>query len=50
MAAAHAIASSVSDSELNANYVIPSVFHEEVHKAVAAAVKHAAPRGGADDG
>ena len=31
----------VSDDELNANYVIPSVFHEEVHKAVAAAVKDA---------
>ncbi len=42
VAAAHAIASTVTDSELNANYVIPSVFHEEVHKAVAAAVKQAA--------
>ena len=42
VAAAHAIASSVSDTELNANYVIPSVFHEDVHKAVAAAVKDAA--------
>jgi malate dehydrogenase (oxaloacetate-decarboxylating) len=42
VAAANAIASSVSDDELNANYVIPSVFHEEVHKAVAAAVKDAA--------
>jgi malate dehydrogenase (oxaloacetate-decarboxylating) len=47
VAAAHAIASTVTDSELNANYVIPSVFHEEVHKAVAAAVKRAA-RGGTD--
>ncbi|MGI8701346.1 MAG: NAD-dependent malic enzyme [Nocardioidaceae bacterium] len=42
VAAAKAIASTVSDSELNANYVIPSVFHEDVHKAVAAAVKQAA--------
>jgi malate dehydrogenase (oxaloacetate-decarboxylating) len=41
-AAADAIARSVSDDELNANYVIPSVFHDEVHKAVAAAVKEAA--------
>jgi malate dehydrogenase (oxaloacetate-decarboxylating) len=47
LAAAHAIASTVTDSELNANYVIPSVFHEDVHKSVAAAVKRAA-RGGAD--
>jgi malate dehydrogenase (oxaloacetate-decarboxylating) len=42
VAAAEAIAASVSAEELNANYVIPSVFHEEVHKAVAAAVKDAA--------
>ena len=45
VAAAQAIASTVTDSELNANYVIPSVFHEEVHKAVAAAVKQAALEG-----
>jgi malate dehydrogenase (oxaloacetate-decarboxylating) len=42
LAAAEAIASTVSDEELNANYVIPSVFHEDVHKAVAAAVREAA--------
>ena len=42
VAAARAIASTVSDTELNANYVIPSVFHEDVHKAVASAVKDAA--------
>ncbi|MBA2444657.1 MAG: NAD-dependent malic enzyme [Nocardioidaceae bacterium] len=42
LAAAHAIASAVTDAELNANYVIPSVFHEEVHKAVATAVRDAA--------
>jgi malate dehydrogenase (oxaloacetate-decarboxylating) len=47
LAAAQAIAGAVSDAELNANYVIPSVFHEEVHKAVAAAVKGAAQATGA---
>jgi malate dehydrogenase (oxaloacetate-decarboxylating) len=41
VAAANAIAETVSDSELNANYIIPSVFHEAVHKAVAAAVRDA---------
>ena len=46
VAAAKAIAGTVSDSELNANYVIPSVFHEEVHKAVAVAVKDAAQAAG----
>ncbi len=40
-AAAHAIASVVSDSELNASYVIPSVFHPDVHDRVAAAVRDA---------
>jgi malate dehydrogenase (oxaloacetate-decarboxylating) len=39
LAAAEAIASTVSDEELNASYVIPSVFHEDVHKSVAAAVR-----------
>ncbi len=42
LAAAKAIAKSVSEEEMNADYVIPSVFHEEVHKAVAAAVREAA--------
>jgi malate dehydrogenase (oxaloacetate-decarboxylating) len=46
VAAAQAISASVSDDELNANYVIPSVFHEEVHKAVAHAVKEAAQGAG----
>ncbi len=41
LAAATAIASTVTDDELNADYIIPSVFHEDVHKAVAAAVKEA---------
>ena len=31
----------VTSEELNANYIIPSVFHEDVHKAVAAAVRDA---------
>ncbi|MGZ4485771.1 MAG: malic enzyme-like NAD(P)-binding protein [Nocardioidaceae bacterium] len=50
VAAADAISSAVSDDELNANSIIPSVFHAEVHTAVAAAVRAAAEasRGGAD--
>ncbi len=46
LAAAGAIAESVTDDELNANYIVPSVFHEEVHKAVAAAVRDAAAASG----
>jgi malate dehydrogenase (oxaloacetate-decarboxylating) len=42
VAAAEAVAGAVTDDELNANYIIPSVFHPEVHKSVAAAVRHAA--------
>ncbi|HSV38141.1 MAG TPA: NAD-dependent malic enzyme [Nocardioidaceae bacterium] len=42
LAAAEAIAGSVSDDELNAHYIIPSVFHAEVHTAVASAVRAAA--------
>ena len=42
VAAAEAIAASVSDDEVNANYVIPSVFHAEVHERVAEAVRAAA--------
>jgi malate dehydrogenase (oxaloacetate-decarboxylating) len=42
VAAAEAIASTVTEDELNANYIIPSVFHADVHTAVAAAVRHAA--------
>jgi malate dehydrogenase (oxaloacetate-decarboxylating) len=48
VAAATAIAGAVAPSELNANYIIPSVFHPEVHTAVAAAVKAAAEKGAAD--
>jgi malate dehydrogenase (oxaloacetate-decarboxylating) len=53
VAAAEAIASVVTDEELNANYIIPSVFHSDVHAKVAAAVRaaaEAADRGGAADG
>jgi malate dehydrogenase (oxaloacetate-decarboxylating) len=46
LAAADAIASAVTEDELNANYIIPSVFHAEVHSAVAAAVRHAAEHSG----
>ncbi|MET0446870.1 MAG: NAD-dependent malic enzyme [Aeromicrobium sp.] len=48
LAAAEAVAGSVSPDELNANYIIPSVFHHDVHQRVAAAVKAAALR--ADSG
>ena len=41
VAAAEAIAAAVTDEELNANYIIPSVFHPDVHKRVAAAVRKA---------
>jgi malate dehydrogenase (oxaloacetate-decarboxylating) len=46
LAAAEAIASAVSDDELNANYIIPSVFHADVHTAVASAVRQAAESSG----
>ncbi|MFY9913829.1 MAG: NAD-dependent malic enzyme [Nocardioidaceae bacterium] len=49
VAAAQAIAGTVHDEELNANYIIPSVFNEEVHKAVAAAVKDAAVKDAAQE-
>jgi malate dehydrogenase (oxaloacetate-decarboxylating) len=42
VAAADAVAAAVTLEELNANYIIPSVFHAEVHTAVAAAVRAAA--------
>jgi malate dehydrogenase (oxaloacetate-decarboxylating) len=42
LAAADAIASAVGPTELNAHYVVPSVFNTEVHTAVAAAVREAA--------
>jgi malate dehydrogenase (oxaloacetate-decarboxylating) len=42
LAAATAIASTVTEDELNPNYIIPSVFHADVHTAVASAVRTAA--------
>ncbi|MPZ63044.1 MAG: NAD-dependent malic enzyme [Propionibacteriales bacterium] len=42
LAAARALASVVTEAELNSNYIVPSVFHEHVHQAVAAAVRDAA--------
>ncbi|MGI8459358.1 MAG: NAD-dependent malic enzyme [Propionibacteriaceae bacterium] len=42
LAAARALAGVVSDSELNAAYIMPSVFHADVHTAVANAVRLAA--------
>jgi malate dehydrogenase (oxaloacetate-decarboxylating) len=42
IAAARALATTVADDELNANYIIPSVFHPDVAKTVAAAVRDAA--------
>jgi malate dehydrogenase (oxaloacetate-decarboxylating) len=42
LAAAKALAGTVSDAELNANYIVPSVFHPEVHTMVAHAVRDAA--------
>jgi malate dehydrogenase (oxaloacetate-decarboxylating) len=41
LAAAKAIASVVTEEQLNANYIIPSVFNEQVHQAVATAVREA---------
>ena len=46
LAAAHAIANVVTEEQLNANYVIPSVFHPDVHGAVAAAVRDAVAASG----
>jgi malate dehydrogenase (oxaloacetate-decarboxylating) len=42
LAAAHALAGTVGDDELNATYIVPSVFNPDVAKAVAAAVEKAA--------
>jgi malate dehydrogenase (oxaloacetate-decarboxylating) len=47
VAAADAIAAVVGPGELNANYIIPSVFHADVHTAVAGAVRKAAEAPGA---
>ncbi|MFG2823590.1 NAD-dependent malic enzyme [Kitasatospora sp. NPDC048365] len=50
LAAARALATTVGDDQLNPNYIIPSVFHPDVAKTVAAAVRDAAvaARGGAE--
>jgi malate dehydrogenase (oxaloacetate-decarboxylating) len=42
LAAAGALAGVVKDDELNAAYIMPSVFHADVHHAVATAVRQAA--------
>jgi malate dehydrogenase (oxaloacetate-decarboxylating) len=42
LAAARALAGVVRDDQLNANFIVPSVFHPEVSSAVAAAVRDAA--------
>ncbi len=42
LAAAKALAAVVTDDELNAAYIMPSVFHSDVHSAVATAVRRAA--------
>jgi malate dehydrogenase (oxaloacetate-decarboxylating) len=42
IAAARALASVVGDEELNATYITPSVFHADVHRRVAQAVRVAA--------
>jgi malate dehydrogenase (oxaloacetate-decarboxylating) len=42
LAAALAISDAVQSDELNANYIIPSVFHADVHARVAAAVRASA--------
>jgi malate dehydrogenase (oxaloacetate-decarboxylating) len=45
LAAAQAVSGAVTEEELNANYIIPSVFHPDVHSSVAAAVRQAAGTG-----
>jgi malate dehydrogenase (oxaloacetate-decarboxylating) len=42
LAAARALAGVVTDDELNAAYIVPSVFHADVHHTVAEAVRRAA--------
>ncbi len=42
LAAAYALAAVVTDSERNAAYIVPSVFHPDVSNVVAAAVHQAA--------
>ncbi len=42
--AAHAIASVVTDEQLNPNYIIPSVFHPDMSKTVAKAIVDCVPK------
>ncbi len=42
IAAAHALAAVVTDAELNADYIVPSVFHPDLSATVATAVREAA--------
>jgi len=42
LAAARALAAAVTDDELNANYIVPSVFHPDLAQVVATAVRQAA--------
>jgi malate dehydrogenase (oxaloacetate-decarboxylating) len=42
LSAAKALAEVVTDDQLNASYIVPSVFDSAVHKAVAGAVAEAA--------
>ena len=46
VAAGHAIAAAISEEELSADYIIPSVFNREIVPAVAAAVARAAEEDG----
>jgi malate dehydrogenase (oxaloacetate-decarboxylating) len=46
VAAAHAIAGTIDDTELSADYIVPSVFNRAVAPAVAAAVARAADETG----
>ena len=46
LAAARALADVVAEDELNANYIIPSVFNDKVAGAVAGAVRDAAKAAG----
>ncbi|MFI6286650.1 NAD-dependent malic enzyme [Streptomyces sp. NPDC051018] len=46
LAAASALAETVTEDELNPNYIIPSVFNDKVAGAVAGAVRNAAKAGG----
>ncbi len=44
LAAAHALADVVTPEELNATYIVPSVFNQNLHTQIAAAVRTAAER------